>query len=131
MKNADRQYRPDMSVRYSPRVPRRLRKAVNAICRASEMPESDVLRYGFEAAVLTATTRLKRSTASSAGPLDSMITLRTSRKIQRCVDEIWMKHPNTLKADVLRALLDSILRVARTRGMAYVMKLREDAINDR
>ena len=124
-----RQYKPDLSVRYSPRVPRRLRTAVNAICKKCDMPEADVLRYSFEAAVLTAPPRLKRSTISSAGPLDAMITLRTSRKIQRLVEQLWLNHPNTLKADLLRALFDSMILIAQTRGMAYVMKLREDAIS--
>jgi hypothetical protein len=124
----DRQYKPDLSVRYSPRVSRRLRNAVNAVCLACDMPEADVLRYSFEAAVLTARTRLRRATASDPGPLDAMITVRTSRRIQGRVAELWRRYPNVLKADLLRALVDSILSVARHRGMAYVMRLREEAL---
>lgn len=124
-----RQYRPDLSVKYAPRVPERLRKAVNDICRMCDMPEADVLRYSFEAAVLTAPKRLPtQSILGSTDALDHMITIRTSRRIHELVNVLWQEHPNTLKADILRSLLKNILRTARKNGMAHVLRIREQAL---
>ena len=123
----NRQYNPDLFVKYAPRVTRRLRAAVNRICEANDMPEADVLRYSFEAAVLTK--KLKRSTSADPAPLDAMMTVRTTRAIGRRVHELWMNNPNVLKANILRALLENMLSVAESRGMAHVMKLREEALD--
>lgn len=89
------------------------------------MPEADVLRYSFEASVLTAPRRLTSAMAPAPDPLNSMMTIRTSREIHECVMELWREHPNTLKADILRALLERIIPIALDRGMAAVLKIRE------
>lgn len=121
-------YKPDLSVKFSPRVTRRLRNAVERICRRHKMPDADVLRYSFEAAVLNAPRRLRRSTSAMSQPLDAMITVRTSRAIRNQVAELWRSHPKTTKADILRALFESIIPVADKYGMAHVIRIREVAL---
>jgi hypothetical protein len=123
-----RQFKPDLSVKHSPRVTSQRRAVVNRICKRYKMPEADVLRYSFEAAVLTSGEKLKRATSSDPGPLDEMMTVRTSRAIDRRVDNLCRNSPNVLKTDILRALLEQMLGVAERRGMAHVMKLREKAL---
>jgi hypothetical protein len=124
-----RQYKPDLSARLSPRVPQRLRSAVNRICRASDMPEADVLRYGFEAAVLLQRARkLRLGEPVGNPPLNAMVTVRTSPRMMRLVREIWNEYPKIEKAEILRRLLDEMVTVAVHRGMAHVMALREKAL---
>ena len=79
---------------------------------------------GFDNAIVA----LDYHPASLSAPLDSMMTVRTSRVIGQRVIDIWRNHPNVLKADILRALFDSMLPIAERRGMAYVMQLREEAL---
>ena len=124
------QFKPDLSVKFAPRVSRRLRSAVNRICRRYQMPEADVLRYSMEAVVLMAhlgKIRLLRPTGDYT--LDAMMTVRTSKAIGKALREIHerMKERDNqlLHADVLRRCLETILPVAELRGMAYVMRLRE------
>jgi hypothetical protein len=40
-----------------------------------------------------------------------------------------MNNPNVLKANILRALLENMISVDESRGMAHVMKLREEALD--
>jgi hypothetical protein len=122
------QYKPDLSVRHSPRVSSQRRAMVSRICKRHEMPEADVLRYSLEAAVLTSGEKLERATSSDPGQLDDMMTVRTSRAIDRRVDNLCRNSPNVLKTEILRALLEQMLGVAERRGMAYVMRLREEAL---
>lgn len=120
-------HKPDLSVRYSPRVTRRFRARIGRLCRRHEMPESDILRYAFEASVLTNTGRVRQA-SSDPRMLDAMVTIRTGRSIGRLVSEIWRANPEMLKADVLRVLLERMIAMAERRGMAAVMKMREDAL---
>lgn len=122
------QYKPDVSVRFCPRVSSRLWNTVNRLCIRHDMSELTVVRFSFEAAVLTAPKRLKRVRSRYPGPLNAMISIYTSRRIGKKVAGIWLNNPNVLKADVLRALLESMLSTADQRGMAYVIKLRELAL---
>lgn len=125
------QYQPDLRVRFAPRTPTRLRSAVNRACKKSDMPEVDVLRYGFEAAVLLVFKRKMRLARPRARheALDAMLTIRTGREMARKVREIHEREQEEdseiTHADVLRRLLDTILPVIAARGMAYVMGLRE------
>jgi hypothetical protein len=123
-----RQYKPNLSVRHSPRVTRQFRAIVNRICKRWKMPEAEVLRYSFEAAVLTSGKRLKRTASSDPVPLDEMVTVRTTREIDRLVRNLWRKNPSVLKYDIIRALLENMILMAKRHGMAQVMKLREEAL---
>lgn len=120
-------YKPDLSVRYSPRVTRRFRTRISRLCRRHDMPEADVLRYAFEASVLTKTGRLRQA-SSDPRMLDAMVTIRTGRSIGRLVAGFWRENPEMLKADVLRVLLERTINLAERRGMAAVMKMREEAL---
>jgi len=125
-----RQHKPDLSVKFAPRVPQRLRKAVNRICKACEMPEADVLRYSMEAAALLAhagKVRLLRPVGDHT--LDAMMTVRTSKAIAKTLREIHERMSQRdrylLHADVLRRCLETMLPVAELRGMGHVLRLRE------
>lgn len=134
------QYRPDVSVRFSPRVPVRLRGAVNALCKRHEMPEVDVLRYSFEAVVLLVAAGKLRFEQVPRTHLEGMVTVRTSRKIAIMAEQIFERlraegvepkrphHPQQTKlehADVLRGLIGMAVSLAREKGMARVMGIRE------
>ena len=69
------QYKPDLSVRHSPRASSQRRAMVSRICKRHEMPEADVLRYSLEAAVLTSGEKLERATSSD--PLSNPATQRS------------------------------------------------------
>lgn len=92
------------------------------------MPESDVLRYPFEAAVLEASRSGKIGRVTSPDPrsLDAKITVRTNRLIGQLVSDLWIANPRVLKVDVLRVLLERGIRMAELHGMSRVMKVREE-----
>jgi hypothetical protein len=119
-------FRPDLSVKYAPRINRRFARMADRIAAREQMRKGDVLQYCFEAAV--ANGRLTRSGSSSALALDAMLTVRTSKKMRGRVYELWRDNPNMLEADVLRGLLEWVLPIAIEKRISYVMKLREAAI---
>lgn len=136
-------YRPDCSVKFSPRVQPRLLKAVNRICIRYDMPETDVMRYSFEAVVPMVIAGKLPFKQSSRIYLDAMITVRTSRRIADMTrilfhrlraESIEPKKPHNPQqmavehADVLRGLIEMAVAIAADRGMAHIMALREKAL---
>lgn len=136
-------YRPDLSVKFAPRVPLRLRKAVKRVCRANDMPESDVLRYSFEAIVLLVESGKLRFRQTPRIHLTTMVTMRTSRGIARKTHVILERlqaqrvgpakphHPQQTEveyADLLRGLIDMAITIAGQKGMAHMIALRERAL---
>jgi hypothetical protein len=125
------QHRPDMSVRYVPRVPHRLRGAVNVLCKRNDLPEVDALRYCFEAATLLVRAHKLRLLPVRVGPkeLDAAVTLRMSRAMAARVVEIYHREQEndreTTFADILRMLVRTGIDLARRRGIAHVMGVRE------
>lgn len=120
-------------MRYSPRINRRFARMLGGIAERSHMPESDVLRYGFEAAVLNAergmrNAELQRKESNMRLALDAMVTVRTTAWMGGKVEALWRANGDVIQADVLRALLERILPIARDKGMAHVMRLREAAL---
>ncbi len=128
------QYKPDLSVHLAPRVPRRLRIAVNRLCKRYEMPEADILRYSFEALVLTVHRRGRIALREPIGnpPLDSMASIRTSKIIAKMTREIHQRQQRRFQpllfADVLRTLIYNAVRMAEEKGLAHLMALRENGL---
>lgn len=130
--------RVDLSIRFSPRIPRRLRAAVGRICRRCDMPEGDVARYCFEAIVYYACQEgfgavLEQRTAgpySYEEPPDlrAMMTIRTSKKVRALLRTIEVAERGRLQADIIRTLLEAVLPIAEKNGMSYVMALREESL---
>lgn len=90
-----------------------------------EMSEADVLRYVFETGLLTVDGKVERKDADQRAAKDAMVTVRTTSWMAGKMEELWRANPEVMQADVLRALLERILPIARDKGMAHVMKLRE------
>lgn len=125
----------ELSARYSPRINRRFLKMLEGISTRSHMPESDVLRYCFEAELLSKGERRKgkveRRDSNVRTALDAMVTVRTTRWMEGKVEALWRANPDVIQADVLRGLLEHILPIARDKGMAHVMKIRESGLTRR
>jgi hypothetical protein len=131
----------EFSARYSPRINRRFVRILEGISKRNRIPKDEVLRYGFEAAVLAeASACAKRATARSVLlcrrresdtrlALDAMVTVRTTQWMADKVKTLWRANRGVMRADVLRGLLERILPIARDKGMAHVMKMREKALN--
>lgn len=115
-------YKPDLSVKYAPRINRRFAQMVDRISRREQLRKGDVLQYCFEAAV---SVWKGRDIAVSTGAYDAMVTVRTSSAVRKQVYKIWLANPDVIEADVLRALLEWILPIAISKRMSYVMRLRE------
>jgi hypothetical protein len=119
----------EFSVRYSPRINRRFVRMVERIAGRNRMPKDEVLRYGFEAAVLWKVGSRKcevgRKESDMRALLDGMVTVRTTEFMARKVEALFRANRGLMQADVLRGLLERILPIARDKGMAHVMKMRE------
>jgi hypothetical protein len=129
----NRQYKPQFSVKYAPRFTRALRTMVNKICRQWDIPEAEVLRYSFEAAILVASRRGLRSImamrparfAEHKSPLNAMMTIRTTRATAKRCLALRDLNRKYSEAEMLRYCLEAIIPLALERGMAHVMALRE------
>jgi hypothetical protein len=124
------QYKPSLSRAESPRVSKRQRAAVGAICRKNIMPEADVLRYGLEAVILGVSHgNLALQYLKPNETYDEMVSIRLSRDIRPLVDALGRERRHLPKRnDVLRACLDTMIINAKKSGFAWLVALREKFI---
>lgn len=125
--------KPDLTVKFAPRVPQRMRKAVDAIALKYEMSMMEVMRYCLEAGSLLVTEgKLKLREPVGDEALNVMFTIRTSSLIRDQIRAIGHRHLHryreVFQADIMRRLLDTTLPIAQSKGMAHIVKLREDAL---
>lgn len=134
------QFKPDITVKLSPRITKSTAALIRRVCKRHEMFEADVLRFCLEAIAPEAARRggawlllqvpnLKRVDAES---LSSMITVRTSRKVKGALDKLTHDLERRPKlgydpgeAGVLRFCYLAILPVALRDGFAPIMRMRE------
>lgn len=129
-------YKPDISVKFSPRVTRRTKRMVNQICMNHELFEADVLRFCLEAAVTLAEKRgTKWITQQIPGfdrkkviELNAMFTVTSSKRTKAKIDNLILASsgPDKFKEpELLRYLYDYILPIALEDGFGKIMDMRE------
>lgn len=127
-----KQHKPDIRVKYSPRVTKKVRRLVTQICRKWEMFEADVLRFCLEAIVPVAakkgmdwvTRQIPGFDREKRVDLSAMVTVRTSVRIKGSVNRLTGVDGFT-EAETLRYCYDYILPVALKEGFGKIMAMRE------
>jgi hypothetical protein len=127
------QYSPDVTVKLSPRVTRKTKRLINQICRRHDMFESDVLRFCLEAIVPQAARigipRVTTKASRKKSDVDSMVTVRTSRRIKVLIDNLSQRNRSEYtEAEILRYCYDAILPTAYKEGFAKIMAMREKGL---
>lgn len=126
------QYKPDISVKYSPRITRSISLLISQVCRRRDMFEADVLRFCLEAIAPEAARRgvawlIRQIPAfDSLGreAYTSMCTVRTSKKVKAAVDKMTARQRYT-EVEILRYCYLVALPIALTKGFAPIMAMRE------
>lgn len=129
-------HKPDISVKFSPRITRATKRLIDRICRRHDMFESDVLRFCLEAIAPEAAKRgigwLTRQISGfdphvrrPARGLVCMVTVRTSRRNRENVRALMKPNTRYTQMEVLRFLYGVILPIAYKDGFAKIMAMRE------
>jgi hypothetical protein len=129
-------YKPDISVKLSPRITKQTSALIDRICRRHEMFEADVLRLCLEAVVPLASKRgMTWLTRQIPGfernlrrDLGAMVTVRTSRRVKAMIDKLKSPNSDFGENEVVRYCYDYILPIAYREGFAKIMAMREEAL---
>jgi hypothetical protein len=121
-------FKPDISVKFSPRITKTTKRLIDRVCRRHQMFEADVLRFCLEAIAPIAAKRgmawLTRQSPSRTGELSCMVTVRTSKRVKGNINTLTGRGKYT-EVEVLRYLYDAILPIAYKDGFAKIMAMRE------
>jgi hypothetical protein len=124
------QFKPNISVKYSPRIPGSTRALIERICRRYEMFEADVLRLCLEAIAPEAAKRgvkwltgqIPRFEHLGEETYSAMLTVRTSPRVKVAVDALSARDD---EAQILRYLFLAILPIAERDGFGPIVAMRE------
>lgn len=125
-------YKPDLSVKLSPRITKSTSRLIDRVCRRHDMREADVLRFTLEAIAPEAGRRgvkwlvsqIPNFRSNGRETYSSMLTVRTSRKVKDAIKKLTARQEHT-EVEILRYCYLAVLPVALRDGFAPIMRMRE------